>query len=327
LVEVTTLNEFSTGLVVPRKEALLRERLKGKGWEVHFAPLGDCSTGSNGNTVLILAKTWEKAHRSLDLILDSLILCHGELFNWPVQLTVYNAKEPKNLPSHLGGNLEDQSFSTPGIVKACEVAVRASRANSSIYAITKYAFSMKLFSVYAIDQEPFRSDHIPISSFPKEHIAFANAIINAYAALEDLGLELRASHAKPSRVNNEWNPLVKRELEDRLKAKSVNYGEPLIWVRRSANRKIEKKRDVPSANRCPWKYGNVRDCEIELVDAIAYADWLRDRVASHGFKGLMKRLSPYDVVNVQHLTRRLILEYLDFWHVMKSESEEEDIPS
>ena len=48
----------------------------------------------------------------------------------------------------------------------------------------------------------------------------------------------------------------------------------------------------------------------DLVDAISYASWLRSKVASHNTKALTRGLSPYDVVNVQHLARRLLIEVL-----------------
>jgi hypothetical protein len=47
----------------------------------------------------------------------------------------------------------------------------------------------------------------------------------------------------------------------------------------------------------------VRDGHVAMIDAIAHADWLRDKVAAHAAKGLTPSLSPYDVVNVQHLAR------------------------
>jgi hypothetical protein len=55
------------------------------------------------------------------------------------------------------------------------------------------------------------------------------------------------------------------------------------------------------------------DSEIPVIDAIAYAEWLRSGVASHAVNDLTPVLSPYDVINVQHVARRLLLETLGFW--------------
>lgn len=86
---------------------------------------------------------------------------------------------------------------------------------------------------------------------------------------------------------------------------------------RGPKRRTEKKREVPIVVRARWAKGPVRDADIAIVDAIAYADWLRDRAAAHAAGNLTEVLSPYDVTNVQHLARRLILEVLGVWKLLK----------
>jgi hypothetical protein len=66
-----------------------------------------------------------------------------------------------------------------------------------------------------------------------------------------------------------------------------------------------------------WARGPVRDGDTALIDAIAYADWLRDKAAAHAPGDLTEVLSPYDVTNVQYLARWLILERLGVWRLMK----------
>jgi len=56
----------------------------------------------------------------------------------------------------------------------------------------------------------------------------------------------------------------------------------------------------------------VRDRKVALVDAIAYGDYLRDWAAAHVVNPLTRSLSPYDVVNVQHVARFLLLASLGF---------------
>ncbi len=56
-----------------------------------------------------------------------------------------------------------------------------------------------------------------------------------------------------------------------------------------------------------------QDSEIPIIDAIAYAEWLRSWVASHAVNELTGGLSPYDVVNVQHVARRLLLKTIGYW--------------
>ena len=74
--------------------------------------------------------------------------------------------------------------------------------------------------------------------------------------------------------------------------------------------------------KAPWAYGNVRDCEILLIDAINYVSWLRSKIASHKVDRDIKLLSVYDVDNAQHLARRLILESLGFWNLNKQKNED-----
>lgn len=131
--------------------------------------------------------------------------------------------------------------------------------------------------------------------------------------IEDLGLEIRASAKKPSRINGEWNPPVKQDLEERLIKAGVDLKENFLWTARGPKRKIETKRPIPPGTKSLWSDWIIRDTEIPIVDAIAYADWLRDKIASHSVKELTRVLSPYDVENVQHLARRLLLEILGFW--------------
>jgi hypothetical protein len=59
---------------------------------------------------------------------------------------------------------------------------------------------------------------------------------------------------------------------------------------------------------------------VPLPDAIAYSDFLRDRVAAHGERDLARSLSPHDVVNVQGLARYLLLSAVGYrvWEVPRT---------
>ena len=265
--------------------------------------------------VVIHAGSWEMAQRALSLIQACMLLATGEPALWdPDEHIAHNDDEPEWLPEERRALLAGRYVSTSGFPFACSIAAKASRRLKRVYAISKYKFSVSLYSVHHVDLEPYRSQHLPVSQFPGDHVMFSYAIISAYSALEDVGLELRASAKRPSRVNGEWNLVVREELEGRLKRSGVDLSETILWTVRGPARKTELKRAISCVERAPWSAGPmVRDCELEIVDAIAYADWLRDCVASHGVKDLTKVLSPYDVINVQHLTRRLLLETLGYW--------------
>jgi len=141
------------------------------------------------------------------------------------------------------------------------------------------------------------------------------AIISSYSVVEDLKLTLQASSKNPSRINGKWNPAVKWDLEERLSKAGVDLKEPILWLARGPQRKIEKRREIPDGTNAPWSASIVRDTEIPIIDAIAYAEWLRSGVASHAVNDLTPVLSPYDVINAQHVARRLLLETLGSWRL------------
>ena len=177
----------------------------------------------------------------------------------------------------------------------------------------KLQFSQSLYSALRYDLEPSHHQYLPVSVLPEDHVRFAIAIMVAHSILEDLGLEIRASSNNPSRIKGQWNPQVRRNLENRLIAAHINLSERLLWTIRGPRRRLDVRRPIPSRGKYRWSIGWVRDCAVELVDAIAHVDWLRNKVASHSVRNLTKGLSPYDVVNAQHLGRRLILQTLGFW--------------
>ena len=287
---------------------------KGAGWHASFfKERRDPPRLYNGREIVIHAKSWHTAQRALNLVLSSLLLYSGDPPLVEMDFLVHNDDEPDFYDPMIRKAMSEKYISTTNIPVACEIAAKASRKQKWVYALAKYKFSISLYGVFHVDLEPFSAPHLSVSVFPDDHVMFSHAIISAYSIIEDLGLEIRASQKKPSKIDGRWNPMVKDDLEDRLSRAGVDLDEPILWTLRGPKRKTERKREVPSLSRALWAGGPVRDSDLELVDAIAYSDWLRDCVASHGVKELTKVLSPYDVVNVQHLARRLLLEALGYW--------------
>jgi hypothetical protein len=267
----------------------------------------------NGREIVINSKSWHRAQYALNLILSSILLYSGNPPLFEMDLVAHNDDEPEFHDPVYRKAITEKYMGTSNIPIACAITAKASRKRKWVYAVTKYKFSTSLYGVFHVDLEPFRSPHLAVSPFPEDHVIFSHAIVSAYSAIEDLGLEIRASQKRPSRINGKWNPIVRKDVEDRLEAANIDLNETILWTIRGPRRKIEKKRGFPVLEKASWAGGPVRDAEIEIIDAIAYTDWLRDCVASHGVKELTKVLSPYDVVNVQHLTRRLILESIGYW--------------
>jgi hypothetical protein len=320
--------EFLTGLISFDKEINPKPPYNGAGWSARFEKAsrkvvdGKELQFSKGNEVLINAKSWVTAQRALNLILASLYLVtgHPPILSEGEGLVAHNDSEPQNL-----GHIEETPrnkrefaiLATVDIPLACAMAAKVSRKTEFSYALFKYNFSITLFKSEIVDIDPFHSlQQFSYSPFHYDHILFSHCIISAYSVLEELGLEIRASQEKPSIINGEWNSQVKNDLENRLKNSGINLSEKLLWVMRGNPKKIELKKPPKIKSKMWWSRGNVRDAEIEIVDAILYASWLRSKVSSHKIKELTRYLTPYDVENVQHLARRLLLESLGFWRYL-----------
>jgi hypothetical protein len=226
---------------------------------------------------------------------------------------VYFDEDIENFPLYEKARFS-RYLETDGVPTACAIAAKASFRLKNVYAISKYNFSITNCSIFSVDLEPYISGHISVSPFPDDHVRICQAIVSCYSVLEELGLEIRASQNKPSMINGNWNLPVKNDLEDRLTKAGINLQETSLWTLRGPKRKIERKKAPVLSSMEEWSNGRmIRDSSIELIDAIAYASWLRSYVSSHKTKDITSVISPYDVINIQHLSRRLILETLGYW--------------
>jgi len=267
-----------------------------------------------GKEIIIRASKWLTAQRALNLIRSAKCLLSGDPPFSEDEFLAFNDNEPEFFDPLAKKHQKGRYWSTVNLPLACAIAAKASRKRRWVYAISKYSFSVSLFSICHVDLDPsFGAEHFPISRLPDDHIRFCYSIISAYSSIEDLGLEIRASAKNPSRIMGQWNPKVKDDLENRLIKGNIDLSESLLWIERGPKRKTERKRPLDYLKKARWSHGIYRDIEVNIVEAIARADWLRDCVASHGVKDLTPSLSPYDVINLQHLSRRLILENLGFW--------------
>ena len=137
-----------------------------------------------------------------------------------------------------------------------------------------------------------------------------------FLAIEELGLEIRASQKNPSRMpNGTWNPNVKANLEARLHKSHIDLSDDQIWTLRGPKTRIERDRPPPSSGKPRWSRGSVRDANVPLVDALALASWLRGWTTTHRFNERARSLTVYDAHNVQSLARRLIMERFGFWQL------------
>lgn len=288
---------------------------KGKTWHIVFGNCNENKYQRNKQEVTIYASNQQSAQKALNMITSSLELYSGQPISpfGDIDLFAYNDEELKELDKDELAELRFESLTSNGIPAACLIASKASYRKKYIYAIAKYHFSVSLYNQFEVDLEPWAAPHLPVSIHPEDHVAFSHAIISAYSVLEELGLEMRASSKKPSMINGKWNPEVREDLEHRLKEAGVDLGEKLLWTLRGPRRKLERVKQIPIFEKMRWAVGPVRDSTVEIVDAIAYTSWLRSFVASHKVKEITEVISPYDVINTQHLARRLLLEPFGIW--------------
>jgi len=310
-VSFSAENRYWTGLISLGGETCPCAPIKGKSWAVCFARVNrHYRQKYQGRELVIEARKRATAQRALDLIWVLHQAWTGHPAEWP-DPTVRGADE---------GATERERAQWPFLThsradypEACKLAAKASRRRDWTYATALLGQSMKLHVNHPMDLEPGMFPFRQRSPLPTDHVRFAYAIVLAYAVIEQLGLDVRASANRPSMVKGRWNPEVLSDLEGRLKSARVNTAEPVVWLVRGGKTKLEATRPPRSLGRQPWSYGNVRDCEVAMVDAIADVSWLRSRVASHRMTELTGLLSVHDVANAQFLSQRLLLDVLGGW--------------
>jgi hypothetical protein len=258
--------------------------------------------------IMIRARGPAQAQRAMNLLVSSIAVLQGSIAFCPKPFSIELRQ--------VGTTSYDKSFmSMTGLLEACELANRVSRARSLSYALHKLASSYQSSSPHMMDLHPGESPRrFRVQTDPIYHVYLANAVALAYSAIEELGLEIRASQKNPSKMpDGTWNPSVKADLEARLRKSGIDVSSTEIWTLRGPKTRIEKLRPPPSAGKPNWSRGNVRDMNVRLIDALALASWLRSWTTTHRFTDTARSLTVYDAHNVQPLARRLIMEKFGFW--------------
>ena len=291
---------------------------KGKGWQISFEskPSSHIITGGKpAKEIVVYTQTVDRAQYVVDMVLAAYCLYTGEILTFdPVPVFTKRAQTIKETEKHIlaGGG---HSIGTYNLPTSCLIAAKASQKNIYQYGIFKYLLSCRTVPLGTRSLDP-QGDWEPgkvVSELPEVHVFNANAIILGYSVLEELSLDIHASSGIPSRINGRWNPVVKKDLQERLIKGGINLSENILWNLRDTPTRIERVRKPPSLQKCEWARFRVRDIYVDIIEAIAYASWLRSKVSAHRLSMLAKSLTIYDVANVQHLARRLLLETLGFW--------------
>lgn len=292
---------------------------KGRGWSVVFESNPSSAiivnSGKPSQEIVILAKSLERAQYVSNMILASYYLYTGEALTFDMKPVFPN--RPQTITEIAEQKMSGDSgylgvFNLP---ISCLISAKASQRIKYQYAIFKYYLGFRTVPLRILSLDP-SGDWFPgkaVTESPEEHVLNAYSIVLCYSVLEELSLEIRASKKSPSMINGSWNPEVKRGLQERLDNSGIDLSEPILWNLRDTPTSIERTRRPTIIRKTEWSGLKVRDAYIELIEAIAYASWLRSSISSHRLSKLAKSLTIYDVANVQHLSRRLLLEILGFW--------------
>jgi hypothetical protein len=268
----------------------------------------------------VFARSQTAAQRAADLIFAAYCLTLGA---WP-PLPVFGFRVwPLDQRARHDASIDDDTdlpadyteIQAGGLLQAAILAARASLRKAHAYALFKLKLSYLLSSASQVDLRPsLWSRHRAVMRSPDLHVAYAFAIQTAYSAIEELGLEVRASKERPSLIGADWNPPVLTDLEGRLDTARINRALPFVWHLRDTPTKVERRYAVRATLSARVPFERVRDREIPVVDALAQASRLRSRVSAHRFNEVTASLTKYDAANVQRLARRLVIEALGEWH-------------
>jgi len=319
MLEAKSTKEFVSGLVTTDFARFPRPPFNGRGWKAsyridvhrrHTEVAG--KRIYRGREIIIHASSKIVAQKAIGLIHAATVLLWNDPLIANLFWTVEDATEHEKFVK-IGGKPLFQ-LSMQDLPLSCLIASKASRKHSLIYALHKFILSCQTYSPDLRSLDPADGFHFALSKFADDHVRFAYAIISAYSVVEELGLEIRVSKEhRQSHVNGLWDAAVRSDLENRLRDSGVALNERMLWHLRGTPTRLERKRQPRSQGKFTWARGRIRDCQMEIVDAIAYASWLRSKISSHRLRPGVASLSVYDVANVQLLARRLLLEHLGFW--------------
>lgn len=321
------METYYTGLFVDDYRYFPPLPYKGKNWEIdlsaplsseHFNFLNYYDDGLELPTqeIIVYSKKRDYVLSFIDLCKACFPLVNGELVDTNLfPLTEYEIQNEIEKYRYWRN-----FFSTNYILLVCQIANKASYRKNNQYALLKYYQSLQAFTTNSYHLAPrewrkrkYWNTETYILPQRNDQVRAATAIILAYSAIEELGLEVRANKQKPSTIHGKWNPIVLNDLVNRLTKSKINLEENQLWVLRDEDTKIEEEKEPPVGSNLPWSDSEIRDQRVKITDAINYASYLRSRIASHKLKDIVESLNYYHVHNVQELARRLILEKLGFW--------------
>lgn len=192
----------------------------------------------------------------------------------------------------------DWRYEAADVAQAAAIAARCSRSHRLIYSLMRLWVSYRIVGPHWSVFEPGSPTTPTVVRFAAQHVLFAQAIVAAYGAIEELAL------IPPEREwfrDKTWIPKVREKFETQLSEAGIDADDPFLWTVRGTRTRLEKKRPIGAqvGPRPSWARGPVRDRHVALVDAISRARWLRSGVSAHSTGG-EKRVRSLTLVDVHN---------------------------
>lgn len=255
--------------------------------------------------IVIRAASMSRAEAALSLFVDALELLSGP---WKVHPRLVPHDDVERKISGQFSVHDSVGFSTSNFDIAALLAARASRNKRFSYALALYSVSAHNHVNDPMEFEPANFPYKSRSQTHRDQVRFAYAIIASYAVVE----QLKLVPEKDSFDRGLWREDKRKILEQKLTDAGVDISKLVMWHVRGGKTRLELNRPPKIVKMCSWAHWQLRDCEIEMVDAIADLRALRSQVAAHDIKNQAKNLSVHDVANAQSVARQLILDSMGF---------------
>jgi len=188
--------------------------------------------------------------------------------------------------------------------------------------MAKLRLSFETYSLPTIELDPNTVPMCPSLRCRKTTSDWPSQSSWRIPALRNWVLQFNASSDRPAKIGGKWNPLVKEDLEARLRKGHVKLTEAFHWTLRGARTLIEKKRVPEIVQKAEWARYPVRDGKMEIIDAINYVSFVRS-------KGQLTRQTNVSFGFFRSTTSRmlnffragLLLEKMGYWRYWGNQDE------
>ncbi len=296
-----------------------RKRIPGVGYRYGSYSM----TGKRSKHMVVKVNGEDKFFEVLQLFHSALMLIEGgESLLWDIDQYEY-----------IKNGKVDNYFScmnVGSVLKACDVARKASFNRKRTYALHRLARSYKTVSIPFMSLDPTHSENFEVPTLrdgqtPYQNVLFAEALFLAWSSIEELGLKpekrdvLNVNGYRAYQQDMRWLTKSKEDLELRMLSLGIESDNEIMWCRRGRNRSIDGYLKNISIRKTDYCRGfHCRDYWVKYIDAVLVAFKMRNDIAAHEYVPknnpdnkrkykLFRTLSIYEVHNIQHLARDLLL--------------------